>query len=204
MPTGYTAGIIDGTIKDFKQYAAACMRAFGATIHMRDEPLSKMYEPRTVSDYSSKQLMESHAKMQALKDMSDSELIDDEKNVLTEKIDRAKKRIEEIKETAKKLNAIRSDVEKWEPPTPEHVEFKKFMLSQIDDTIRFDGCHKYEDEQLEQYINSLQSLNASSIRAKRVEDIQWSIDYHSKENSAEILRCEKANNWVNSLIKSLE
>ena len=35
MPTGYTAGIIDGTTKDFKEYAKHCERAF--MIHLREE-----------------------------------------------------------------------------------------------------------------------------------------------------------------------
>lgn len=51
MPTGYTAGILDGEINTFEEFAKTCMRAFGATIHMRDEPLSKTYEPEKTSDY---------------------------------------------------------------------------------------------------------------------------------------------------------
>ena len=51
MPTGYTGYIVDGDITEFKDFAKLCMRACGATIHMRDEPTDKEYEPRTPSDY---------------------------------------------------------------------------------------------------------------------------------------------------------
>ena len=36
MPTGYTAGILEG--ETFEQYALQCAKAFGALVMMRDEP----------------------------------------------------------------------------------------------------------------------------------------------------------------------
>ena len=45
MPTGYTAGIIDGKTETFQEFAKQCMRNFGACIHMRDENMGKEYEP---------------------------------------------------------------------------------------------------------------------------------------------------------------
>jgi len=46
MPTGYTQGILDGTTKDFKEFAKHCMKAFGACVHMRDDDMKKEYEER--------------------------------------------------------------------------------------------------------------------------------------------------------------
>ena len=63
MPTGYTAGIIDGKTETFQEFAKQCMRAFGATIHMRDENMDKEYEPRTPSDYHTKALEEAKEKL---------------------------------------------------------------------------------------------------------------------------------------------
>ena len=42
MPTGYTAGILEGKIKTFPEFAKICMRAFGAAIHMRDNGLCQI------------------------------------------------------------------------------------------------------------------------------------------------------------------
>ncbi len=56
MPTGYTAGILDGKITTFQQFAKQCMRAFGATIHMRDDDMDAEITPRTPSDYYSKEI----------------------------------------------------------------------------------------------------------------------------------------------------
>lgn len=41
MPTGYTAGILDNKITTFSEFALLCSRAFGATIHMREDDLDK-------------------------------------------------------------------------------------------------------------------------------------------------------------------
>lgn len=46
MPTGYTAGILNGTIKTFKEFATKCSRAF--MIHMRDEAHDAPYTPRNL------------------------------------------------------------------------------------------------------------------------------------------------------------
>ena len=56
MPTGYTAGILDGTVKDFNEFAKKCSRAF--MIHLRDEPFDSEYKKREPSDYHSKNLKE--------------------------------------------------------------------------------------------------------------------------------------------------
>lgn len=39
MPTGYTHGVQDGTVTEFRDFALICARAFGATILMRDDPM---------------------------------------------------------------------------------------------------------------------------------------------------------------------
>ena len=37
MPTGYTSGVQDGSIKHFNEFVWDCARAFGSLIHMRDD-----------------------------------------------------------------------------------------------------------------------------------------------------------------------
>lgn len=75
MPTGYTAGILDGTINDFPQFAKLWMRAFGATVMMRDEPLDKEWEPRTPSDYHLKAIEKANAELDKAKSYSDEDIL---------------------------------------------------------------------------------------------------------------------------------
>ena len=77
MPTGYTAGIIDGSIKTFEQYAKTCVRAFGAAIHMRDDSLSEEYVPREPGDYHLNALNRAKKQLNQSKKMTDTKIIKD-------------------------------------------------------------------------------------------------------------------------------
>jgi hypothetical protein len=82
MPTGYTAGIIDGEITTFEQFATQCSRAFGATIHMRDNPLDSPYEPRTPSQYYVNSLQSQREKLEETKTMTDEAIVQDFETLL--------------------------------------------------------------------------------------------------------------------------
>ena len=82
MPTGYTAGIIDGEITTFEQFAIQCTRAFGATIHMRDNPLDSPYEPRTPSDHYVNSLQSQREKLEETKTMTDEAIVQDFETLL--------------------------------------------------------------------------------------------------------------------------
>ena len=110
MPTGYTAGILDGTIKDFPTFAKQCMRAFGATIHMREEPASKEYEPRVPSDYHKQQLGYAMKDLEKLGKMSDIELLDDEGRRLKECEREHIKGIAKVTQQKKKLDNMFKEI----------------------------------------------------------------------------------------------
>lgn len=82
MPTGYTEGIMNGKITTFPQFAKLCMRAFGATIHLRDESLDSEYEPRVPSDYHSKEIERAKKNIIDAKKLSDEEIIDSKKEAI--------------------------------------------------------------------------------------------------------------------------
>ena len=65
MPTGYTAGVATGEIKDFKTYALQCARAFGACIMLRDEPMSDEIPEFKPSDHYEKSLAKATADLAA-------------------------------------------------------------------------------------------------------------------------------------------
>jgi hypothetical protein len=204
MPTGYTAGILDGKIKTFPEFAKTCMRAFGATIHMRDDDLDKEYEPRTPSDYYSKELNKAKKLLNQIQILSDSKIITEREKELKKDREYHLKAIDEAKQGEKNLKSILKDVEKWNPPTNEHLEFKKFMIQQINSTIDFDCKTKYHDEKLIEITNELNNLNADHIRSKIRIDARHNLEYYTKERNEELKRCEDSNKWVTDLLTSLQ
>lgn len=203
MPTGYTAGILEGKITTFQQFAKICMRAFGATIHMRDDDMDAEYTPRTPSDYHLKEIENAKQSLINANSLSDKEIIATKKKQLADSKKYHLNAIEKAKKSATQMNKILSDVRKWQPPTSEHVGIKDFMIDQIEKTIDFDCKTDYHEKKLTEIESELLTLNASKIRKEMIHDAEKKLKYHTEENSNEIKRCEDSNKWVSDLLESL-
>ena len=210
MPTGYTQGILDGTITDFKGFASTCMRAFGAALHMRDEGLNEEYRPAEPSSYHQKQIVKwtedleaaqrRDAKMfyyERIKDLK-SEIADNENLIVERKAQRAK------------LDAMLAEAQQWTPPTEEHQNFKNFMIQQLEETINWDGEWKWYQEELVKAHSKLEATKNRDIEAysevlkeQRIWYIQKQIDYHTEHYNNDVKKCNDSNQWVKQLIESV-
>jgi len=142
MPTGYTEDIKKGIT--FPQFAMSCARAFGACITMRDDstdtPIPEEFKP---SDWNLEELRKAEVTLEKLKDMTETEA---ERFARVEYWQESNRIVLEIKEDRKLMAQYRSMLEKvrqWQPPTLEHIEFKDFMVQQIERSIKFDGMEDY-------------------------------------------------------------
>lgn len=203
MPTGYTAGIVDGTIKTFPEFAKLCMRAFGATIHMRDDSMEDEYKPRVPSTYHSDKLLELHKQKEELMNKSDEQLISDKKAELLASKENYIKRIEDTQAKAIRLKDMLKDAQSYVPPTGEHQGIKDFMIQQIEETIKWDGSTNYHDQQIDKIDLQLANLKATDVRFDTAAKIAEDIAYHTKNHNEEIKRCEESNKWCNDFINSL-
>jgi hypothetical protein len=203
MPTGYTAGIIDGEIKDFTQFATLCMRAFGATIHMRDDGLTEPYVKREPSDYHTKEIEKAKAQLSEAKSMSPKEIIAFRSAALKKDREYHQKAIVRTNENRNKLMEILRKAKSYQPPTEDHTGIKEFMIQQLTETIKYDGETKYHDENLMEIENELSSLNAAKIRKDLIQKANRDLKYHMEEQEKEVKRCEDSNRWVEQFIESL-
>lgn len=204
MPTGYTAGILDGKITTFPQFAKQCMRAFGATIHMRDDEADAEYKERTPSDYHTTELAKANESLKSATVLSDEVIIANRKAELeTSKLYHINS-IEKCKLDTKNLNEILKGINDWNPPTSDHAGIKEFMADQILKTIDFDCKTEYHDKGLAKVEQELLTLNAKTIREEMVAKAKHDISYHTKELKADIKRCETSNKWVSDFINSLD
>lgn len=204
MPTGYTEGIIKGEIQNFEQFAKKCMRAFGATIHMRDESLDAEYEPRTPSDYYVASLERAKRNVAELDQLPDSHFIDNEIFETKNEIVRLTNKIEEIKKSRERLESILSDVEAWTPPGEDHTNFKDFMLQQLTDTIDRDCDIEYYERELEKYYRKLESpIDVELVKDELRNSYEYDVERCQKNLDEEIARCKSSNDWVETLLKSI-
>lgn len=197
MPTGYTAKLCDGKKQTFAEFALTCARAFGALVTMRDEglevPIPKKFEP---SPYHSEQIAKAHERLGIAERMSAAEA---EKAARVEYevalADYTKARQENDAKRGR-LRAMRHEAEEWAPPTPDHAGLKKFMLEQLDTTIKFDCNDDYPTRPV--------LKTGEEKRRSEVEKALADIAYHDAELAKERQRCAERTEWVRALRASLE
>ena len=178
-----------------------CARAFGACIMLRDEPAStpipERFEP---SKYHEEQIAQAVAEVARLKAMTPEEM----RNALEA---HRKRMIAERAEAQKKDAAVRAryeamieKVQAWNPPTSEHTEMKKFMLSQLRDSIEFD-CHD-KDGFLDRFY-TIPDVSPETWNAHCIANANKDIEYHTKKHAEEVSRANDRTAWVKALRESL-
>lgn len=199
MPTGYTADIAKGIT--FKEYALSCARNFGALILMRDEtkdaPIPDAFEP---SDYHSNALKKAEDRIRELRLMSSDEVA---KAAITDhhaQVERHREAIAEKAQLKGKYQAMLDQVKAYTPPSPDHENFKKFMVSQIEESIEFDCGGTYHENALRDLSEPMDPCDWLDEKlAKAREDAA----YHDKNLAEEVKRTAERNRWVRQLRASL-
>lgn len=87
-------------------------------------------------------------------------------------------------------------VEQWIPPTADHFTLKKFMIEQLKTSIDFD-C-SYSDYIVEPVDDTILLQEYE----KRLESVDYYINYYDKEYKEEVERVTNANNWIKALYQS--
>lgn len=203
MPTGYTAGILNGETKTFEQFAILCIRAFGAAIHMRDESLDTKYTPRKLNEYYIESVEESKKDLQDFLLKSDDEILSNELKEIEEKRKYYEEKIVETKKNLKQLKSILKSVKNWEPPTTDHFEFKNFMIEQLESTIKWDGDYQYYIDEVKRLDERKEKLNIDTLKQEQIESLHNDIAYSEKRLQEELQSINNSNQWVETLLTSL-
>jgi len=194
MPTGYTAGVEDGTITDFKEFAMSCARAFGACISLRDSswdaPIPYEFKP---SQYHKTALQQAHAEYAVLMGMSEKDKKIDCEEENNRRIDSYLEMVARGKEIRKRYDSMLREVRAWIPPTEEHTGLKEFMIQQISESTKYSD---YTPEKQE-------TLTPDEWWDEKVERGKHDIGYHKKNWEKEVERCAKNSKWVADLRASL-
>jgi hypothetical protein len=205
MPTGYTAGIIDGEITTFEQFATQCSRAFGATIHMRDNPLDSPYEPRTPSQYYVNSLQSQREKLEETKTMTDEAIVQDFETLLKDSLEYHERELEKTKVNLGRLNSIMESAKSWVPPTEDHEGVRDYMIDQLEITIKADGDPSYHVNKIVQAKKELEEgIDPKVYREEKIKEIEDRISYYEGEVQKELERCKQSNDWMDNFLESIK
>jgi hypothetical protein len=195
MPTGYTAGVADGTIKDFKTFALRCARNFGALVTMRDEPfdaeIPESFEP---SSYYKEKLENSLNDFENFKKLTNEQIEEQcQKSYEDELASYNEYKEKDLIQQQNYENMLKK-VKDWNPPTSEHQNMKKFMVEQLTESIRFD-CGYSRQEPIK--------LSSKEWAEKEFNKINKDIEYYQKALAEEEARCRERTEWIKALRNSL-
>jgi len=191
MPTGYTAGVGDGTITTLNEFALLCARAFGACVSMRDDPLDapipEYFKPST-------------GYYDGLIDAAKSDLIE-----LTELSD------DECEtRAAAEYEELLSDHNRYEAERFAENERYRDMIRRVEEwDTKADGIKNFMIDQLRISITDYQSslpakMSGSEWRQFKLEKAQRDLDYGTKHRNEEIARTAERNRWIRDLRESLK
>jgi hypothetical protein len=196
MPTGYTAGVADGTIADFNAFVMGCARAFGALILMRDDPMDasipERFEP---SSFYANRLAEARGRLEMLEAMTPEQAQVARDKAHDEAVAGWKRREVNRVETRNRYQAMLAQVVQWEPPTLEHQELKTFMIDQLHQSIEFDCSSEYDTRPVTPPAEQWLSEQRQTARRDR--------ERYLVEHAKEVERTEGRNRWIQALRDSL-
>lgn len=193
MPTGYTAAVVDGNVKDFPTFAMTCARAFGALIMMRedamDAPIPEVQEPTT---YHVKEREAAEQRLGRLLAMTPGAIAAqaraDYAKSVKDKADSDARLEAEDRRCRKMAELVRA----WTPPTPDHENMKTFMLDQLKISM-----HDFR-------MPVPQKRSPEVWHAEQLASARKDIEYHTKEDAEERARVAGRTAWVKALRDSLQ
>ena len=190
MPTGYTQNM-DISFNDF---ALTCARAFGATITLRDEPISSDIPEFQPSDWNTKELAKAQSRLIELTEMTSTDKVIAASDYNASKYENFLNVEAADMDLRDKYETMLQKVELWQPPTPDHTELKEFMVNQLKESIEWDCNYKRETPV---------PLSAEEWYFQELEEAARNIKSHSEEYIKEVKRVNKRNAWVSALKESL-
>lgn len=197
MPTGYTADVQSGKVTEFRDFAMCCARAFGALIHMRDDPMSAeipdAIKPST--DDNEKALADAEARLAKFRAMTERQAESAAKKAHAKALAAHEAYEAEKRLQRKRYETMLLKVTQWTPPTPDHRGLKKFMQEQLAESIKFD-CYKPGDPPL--------PLSGAAWLHGEIERAQRDVEYHTKQIAEELERAASRTQWVRALRESLD
>jgi hypothetical protein len=198
MPTRYTAVLGEGKkVVTFREFALNCAHAFGALVLLRDsDPKAEIprFEP---SDYNSRGLAEAKKKIAEASKWSAAKAQDLADKAYSEAVAEREKTEQKRKGSEMRYRAMLKEVKAWTPPTSEHEGLKKFMVEQLEESIKFD-CGP-----LGEWYPIPKKLTWEQYRAEVIAKAQKDVLYHAAEHAKEVERTNSRNAWVDALKESL-
>lgn len=199
MPSGYTEGILSGTINDLNDFIWTCARGFGAFITQKDnidEPPILKEKPNPYYKNKIKQLLN---EQQKYNEYTDNDWQSTYLKYIEDQLKDIDDNIKEKIESKEKYENILNQVKEWIPPNENFHELKSFMINQIEESIDFDCDTSFWQERK----NKISNLKLEQYKRNVLNDINESLISNKEYYDKEVQRVKERNQWKQQLIESI-
>lgn len=200
MPTGYTAKLCDGE-QSFQDFVLTCARAFGALVDMRDDPMdAPIPDAIKVDSFYARSVTEAQSALESLKSMDGFSKMQLARDRLDHERAYHLEAIAKTKAIRTRLECALEKVNRWTPPSLDHIELKEFMIQQLTSTIDFDGSWAYHEQALEE----LKSKTVQEVIYAEISTLEKRLD-RAKESLKEATeRASERTRWITQLLESIK
>lgn len=199
MPSGYTEGILSGTINDLNDFIWMCARGFGAFITQKDnidEPPILKEKPNPYYKNKIKQLLN---EQQKYNEYTDNDWQSTYLKYIEDQLKDIDNNIKEKIESKEKYENILNQVKEWIPPNENFHKLKSFMINQIEESIDFDCDTSFWQERK----NKISNLKLEQYKRNVLNDINESLILNKEYYDEEVQRVKERNQWKQQLIESI-
>jgi len=191
--TGYVHNLVDRKLT-FEEWIWTCARAMGAFSSMREDGMNAPIPDRIDSgSYREDRLKQSRKKLDDLTKMSLADIGETRWKEAVELYESSAKHHEEQKQKREHARMILRRTEDWVPPTPEHENFKKFMLDQLKQSL------DYEPDEPKKPVRK----SDPEYMADALKELMDDIEYQQKRLMEEQQANETQNEWIRRLRNSV-
>jgi hypothetical protein len=196
MPTGYTAGVADGSITEFDKFIWQLARGMGALVTMRDDPwdapVPEAFEP---SSYNADRLAEVRAERDRLYGLTDAEAQAEAAREYAEYLSARAKAAADHAARRDRYQAMLDRVRAWDG-APEGI--KEFGIEQLERGMEFDCREPFT------FYREPPTTSGVEWRKAALEKVGKDIEYHAVADAKERARTDSRNAWVAQLRNSLK
>ena len=198
MPTAYTAPVYDDKDIDFQGFVWRCSRAFGALMHehgtLSNDAPDMDPPPLDGIEYHGNKLEEAKRELDRLMGMTAAELTESAAAKRAEVVKINEESAAEQEAQRARLMAMKERVIRWEPPSEDFAELKKFMIGQLDLTIRPVFLYPVDSY----------TLDPDEYRQERLKNLERDIKYHQEGLEDCIATDKDRRAWLQELHRNLE
>lgn len=187
--TGYTAGVIDGTITSLQGYAERCAAAF--LFCMRDSNSNQLPDEVPYSKYYECRLAQAEAEHARLASMTTDQKEAGWRTFMADQEQCLRDRLAENAAENERHARMRAEVLAWEAPS-HFGKLKEFMLQQLD----VSRCSSQDDIRR---FYALPKLSRDEWHAKALADVAKDVERYREEHQKEVAKAQRETQFIRDL-----